>query len=458
MNAIQSPKPILPKKLWTVGTLTYTTAGILTLFCWLLWGDFVWSIKERAAPPLMQILFKSHGAPDTLVGFLIGSVPSVIGMILGPVISYKSDRHRGRWGRRIPYLFAPTPVAVISMVGLAYCPQIAAVFHAMLGSYSPGLNSTILILYSILWTLFAGASTIVNAVFGGLINDVVPESMLGRFFGAFRAISLVAGILFSYWMMGKIESHSLVIFLGLGLLYGIAFSVMCLKVKEGEYPPPPVAEENALTGVFGATKTYFLESFGNGYYCWFFVSFALSLMALVPVNLFNVYFAQSVGMSMDTFGKLMAVAFLLSLIAAYPLGVLVDRFHPLQVSLVTLVIYTGVSLWGGFFSHNSLTLGIVLVPQCFLAGVWLTATASLQQRLFPKNRFAQFSSAAGIVSSLGCIIISPIMGSILDYTGHTYRHIFLVSSVLSFAALLTGLIVYRRFLLLGGTTGYKAPE
>jgi hypothetical protein len=42
---------------------------------------------------------------------------------------------------------------------------------------------------------------IANAVFGGLINDVVPPALIGRFFGLFRAVSLLAGIIFNFWQV-----------------------------------------------------------------------------------------------------------------------------------------------------------------------------------------------------------------------------------------------------------------
>ena len=40
-------------KLWRVGTLTYTGGALAVLFCWLLWGDFAWSMKERAIGPII---------------------------------------------------------------------------------------------------------------------------------------------------------------------------------------------------------------------------------------------------------------------------------------------------------------------------------------------------------------------------------------------------------------------
>jgi hypothetical protein len=88
---------------WQAGTLTYTAAGLVVLFCWLLWGDFAWSMKERSVAQVVQLLLKRFQASDTLAATLITSLPAAIGIFLGPIISYRSDRHRGRWGRRIPY-------------------------------------------------------------------------------------------------------------------------------------------------------------------------------------------------------------------------------------------------------------------------------------------------------------------------------------------------------------------
>src|SRR5690606_31590196 len=101
---------------------------------------------------------------------------------------------------------------------------------------------------------------VANAVFIALINDVVPAEFLGRFQGLFRALSLMAGIMFNYWIFGHAESHYHWIFITIGTIYGLGFMMMCFKVKEGRYPPPTSAEE-ARTGFIGAVKIYFKECF-----------------------------------------------------------------------------------------------------------------------------------------------------------------------------------------------------
>ncbi len=96
-------------KIWQVGSLTYSARGLVTLFCWLIWGDFAWSLRDRIVPPVMQLLFKKFGASDALAGILFAALPAVLGLIIGPVVGYNSDRLRTRWGRRIP------PVALVEV-------------------------------------------------------------------------------------------------------------------------------------------------------------------------------------------------------------------------------------------------------------------------------------------------------------------------------------------------------
>ena len=253
------------EKRWTVGTLSYTASGIVTLFCLLLLGDFSNSIKERSIFQIVQLMFKTYGASDFLNGLLMVSLPSAFGLILGPVISYRSDRCRSRLGRRLPYLLLTTPLAAMAIVGFAFSPMLGKFFAPLLGTPE---NPTILLLLGIFWAVFEFATVISVALFGALVNDVVPEKLLGRFFGLFRAIALLAGILFNYWFLGYAQSHYFWLFLAIAAIYAGGFMLMCLKIKEGEYPPP---EKHDKKGFFNATKIYFSECYSNPYYLLVFV-------------------------------------------------------------------------------------------------------------------------------------------------------------------------------------------
>lgn len=443
--------------IWRVGTLSYTTAGLFGLFGWLLWGDFAWSVRERSVPFVIQLMLKKYDASDLLNGVLVGSVPAAVVVLVGPVVSYLSDRHRGPWGRRIPFLLAPTPVVVLSLLGVAFSPNLGRWLHHLLGGHSPGLQSSTLLCLGFFWTSFELAAIIVNSLFGALINDVVPEVVLGRFYSAFRAVILLTSIIFSYWGLGKAEVYYVWILSGVAAIYAVGITLMCWKVKEGGYPPLP-DELSEKPGFLGATAAYFRESFGHSYYIWFFFAMAISWTAINPVNLFSVFFAKSLHIDISLYGKFLAVTYLVSLFIAYPIGLLVDRFHPLRITLVTLVLYAAVCFWGGQFVGTKEGFKIAFIAHGVVSGMFFTSTASLAQRLLPKTRFAQFASASGIITYLALTTVGPVAGLWLDHVHHAYQYTFFMGGILVSVGFLCFLVVHRKFMALGGPIHYRAPE
>ncbi len=452
-----------PRRVWRAGTLTYTVGGLAALFGWLLWGDFVWQLKERSVQPVVQVLLKMHAASDFLTGLLLGTLPAVIGMLVGPIICYRSDRHRGRWGRRIPFLLIPTPIVMLTVFLLAASPALGAQLHAWLGARSPGPNACVLLLFGASWTLFEVATIMANALVGALVNDVVPREMLGRFFGLFRACSLLAGIVFNRYLFGVADTHYVQIFVGVGLLYGVGFTLMCLKVKEGHYPPPPPPDPSRPPGFLSACRLYLRECYTNPYYLWIFVVLACATIAFAPINLFSVYYADSIGMSRQSYGNHLALTYAISLSIAFFLGWLADRFHPLRMGIFSLGLYAAVMAWGGFEAQDASRFGVAFVAHGVLSGMYFTTTASLMQRLFPLARFAQFASAAGIVGSLAGTVLPLLLGAALD-VGNAgkrvgdYHQTFFWGAGLALVGLAGLLVIHAKWMRLGGKQAYVAPE
>ncbi len=458
--APQGTATVPSRRLWRAGTLAYTTPGLVVLFAWLLWGDFAWNMKERTIVPVGQIVLKQFGATDFIVGLLVGSLPAAIGLIVGPIISVRSDRHRGRWGRRIPYMLIPAPIVALSMAGLAFTAPVAEWLHGVLGAGSPGVVGCRLIVFSFFWSSFEIFQTIAQAVFGGLINDVVPPEVIGRFYGLFRAVGLIAGIVFNFWLIDYAETHYREIFLGVGLLFGIGFSVMCLRVKEGEYPPPPPREpgDGSFAVRFVAPmKAYLRECYTNPFYLWVFLAMMLGAVMALPVNTFSVFYAKSVGLDMGRYGELLVITYCFSLALSYPLGWMADRFHPLRIGLTALGLYAVTMIWGGFVATEAKAFSIVFVAHGVLTGTYFTATASLGQRLFPRTKFAQFASAAGILGAMGLMVVPPALGWFLDSIGQVYRYTFLIGGALAAVAVAAFAVVLFKFKQLGGDGAYRPP-
>jgi len=462
VNTIQIPPDMDASRdksrTWSAGTLVYTGSGVVALFAWLLLGDFAWSMRDRSVGPMAQWYLNSLGVPNLLFGLLISSFPALIGLILSPIISVKSDRHRGKLGRRIPFLLITTPLAAAGMIGVGVTPLVAKWVHAHYPDQSELLIS--LLCFAVFWAAFEFATIASQAVFGGLVNDVVPSSLLGRFYGLFRAVSLIDGMIFNWWIMGFVPTHFTLILVSVGIFYGIAFFLVCLRVKEGSYPSvqeTPGSSGRAL-GAFNEMRRYFRECFSNPYFVGIFALQTAASLSFFPVNTFTIPFATSLGVDMGVYGKAVTVTFGISLGLSYFLGWLSDIFHPLRMVIVVIVGYLVVSTFGFFLASTPSGFIFIWVFHGVLSGCYFTCAASLGQRLFPRARFAQFASATSLVLAVTSMVAAPAVGAVIDHLGGNYRVTFIMGSTLSAIALGVAWFVYQQFKRLGGSDGYQAPE
>ncbi|QYY37260.1 MFS transporter [Ruficoccus sp. ZRK36] len=425
----------------------------------LLFGDFSWSMRERSVGPMAQWYLNSLNVPNLVFALILSSFPALIGFFLGPIISYKSDRYRSKWGRRIPFLLVTTPIAAFGMIGIAVTPLIADWLHT---HHFSGQSEWVVSVacFSVFWAAFEFATIIGQSVFGGLINDVVPKELLGRFYGFFRAISLIDGMFFNYWIMGEVPSHFTLIMLIIAVFYGTSFLWVCLKVKEGDYPPPSPVTSNqpGICGRFWAgVKEYVRDCYTNPYYLAIFAMIMFSLVAISSVNIFALPYAKSLDIDMDTYGDYLSLAFLISLCLSFFLGWLVDLFHPLRMVIISLTGYMLVTGWGFIFANDQKSFLIAWVLHGVLSGCFYTSAASLGQRLYPHDKYAQFSSAQSTLNSPANILIGPMLGFVIDLSGNAYRYAFLCAALLTIAALICSAYVLKRFIQLGGTKSYEAP-
>src|ERR1035437_5405312 len=84
---------------FSVGTLIYSKAGLAVLFGWLLWGDLCFTLFENIGGPGILTLYLQDNfhVSNKTVNVMFNIIPQLIGVLVGPVLSFKSDRHRGRW-------------------------------------------------------------------------------------------------------------------------------------------------------------------------------------------------------------------------------------------------------------------------------------------------------------------------------------------------------------------------
>jgi MFS family permease len=464
-NAMESSPGIT----YRAGTLEYTKKGLVLLFFWLLWGDFCYNLTMSVLN-LLPLKIKHLGASNLVLGLLASTIPSIMNLIVTPVVSFRSDRYRSRWGRRIPFLLVSLPMAFfLILIGLS--DGIGGCLHKLINGWlgmSP--NTVILLFLGIMVVFFQFFHMIFGSVYYYLFNDVVPEKYLARFMALFQIAGSAAILTYNTFLLRYAETYMNEIFWGIGILCFIALTLMCWKVKEGDYPPP---QENIQKkrGVLAACHTYFKECFTHKFYWYFFIA-NTSYMVSFCIGAFSMLFYLSLGISLKQYGYIMGGTYAISILLLYPAGILSDRYHSVQVMMWAMLLSIPLSapqlvfLFYDFSPHTTLLivigLSVLSLPPVIIIKA---AQFPMYMKLLPKDRFGQFASADAMIRSFSTLLGGILVGLLMDFLKDLhhggdfyYRYIWVWMLFFQGIAAFFTVLVYKQWKKLGGNDNYIAPN
>lgn len=400
----------------TRGTLLYTKRTLISLFFWILWGDFCLQFMGTVVQGVLPLMMAQWKAPAICIGLFVTTIPAFLNFLITPLVSVWSDRHRGKWGRRIPFLLIPTPFVVLFLLGIAGTERLAHGLHALVpGAWS--FNACRLGVLGVMVVAFQVANMVVSSIYYYLFNDVVPESRMGRFLGLFRIVSIAAGAAFQFLAFPHADKYAADIFGWSALLYGVGFGLMCFKIREGKYPEPePLAEKHPfriaftlLRQCFG-TKFFRTYALFNGAF-----TFSMAWNPFIQVMLVNV------GLSYKHVGVLMGLSSCASALISYPAGILVDRFRPFRVAIwgmslfvLSQVVYLPLFSPMGAGQNALWLMGSALLLSTVGLSVFQGAAMPLHMFVFPPEKYGQFSGAVGILNALASMAGGLVAGVATD--------------------------------------------
>jgi len=409
------PETDVAPKQYRLGSLTYSGGQLLSLFSWLLWGDFCANLMETVIPNVIPLRLRSLGCSATVISVFLTSVPCVILLFWNPIIATWSDRHRGRWGRRIPFLLGGTPFMALALVGLGFSDPLGRLLSRLVGgAFSPSAGSIGVI--AALLLLFNMCNSFVLWPYNMLVNDVVPREVLGRFSMLFRIVSTLAVAAFSFLAFPHAETHYTYIFIGAALLFAVSYPMMCLRVKEGEYPLP----DQNRSGWGSHASVYFRECFGHPFYWHLFLGSAFIVVggAAAP---FILLMNLSLGLDLKQIGWITGGAGLLSLPVFFIAGLFVDRWNIVKLFYHGRVVQSVVSAAFMVYLVVDLTVRQVLVLTVALnlvllavTAVMLVAMVPMNMMLLPRDRYGQYTSALSLVVGGTGVLGGLLMGGFMD--------------------------------------------
>ncbi len=442
---------------YRVGTLVYTRPQLTSLFLWLLGGDFAFTFFEQIFGRFIPLFAKELHGSDTLVGVMTGSIAGLVNLFFLPSISVHSDRLRGPWGRRIPFLLLATPCTVMSLLLVGFAPEIGRWTY---GWFPPrgwvsgerlvlGLLCAFVVSYHF-WNM------VLNGAYGWLIRDVVPGAVVGRFLSWFRVVTTLSSFVFLWCVFPHVVVHRQQVFVVVGAVYALIFLLMCRRVREGAYPPPEPAVRRNVVGSF---VQYFRRCLSVPIYRQFFLVYVLVVAATTCVNPFVTLFARSrLGLEMGELGKIFAWGALTSALAYLPMGWVCDRFKPIYVALAGLAGMTLASLAAYFFVHDRTGWWVYTVVSAVPLCAWGLGWTALSIELLPAAEFAQFSGGMNVFGYGGLVVGNYLVGALMDRLGSRYEMAFVWSAAMSAGALVPLWQVRRGWRRYGGPDGYVAPS
>ncbi len=464
---------IMAKQVYECGTLRYSLGGLLLAVGLILFAFFSLTLTTSIINNLIPLQLKDAlGADNKTITIIIGTIGGIFNITICPIVSFKSDRYRSRWGRRIPFILWTLIPYVLSIIGFAFSAEIAAFFRklAVAGEVAPATVTIITI--GIIMAFYQFFYMFVGSVIYYIYNDVIPVAFQARVVGVVQVASTAAATVFNLFLLKYSLSHFKLLMLSAAAVYTVGVGLMCFLLKEPVYPPVPEADGKKSSGSAGVL-TFVRESFSHPFYWYAFISTGLIAVS-GGISSFLIFFNQDMGLSLDSMGKLFGIqgviGTLLSLGGATAGALLIDRWHPVRVYLFSFFLLLLEPLFflkflfatppAMVFWWSSLIIMIFLR----LNGTFFNlSNMPLLMRTYPQSRFGQFCSACAMLRSVLVLIFGLVLGACIDLLKYqagagdfAYRYIWLWRLLWMIPAIFFFVLLYRQWLKLGGDK-FRAP-
>ncbi len=436
-----------------VGTLKYSPAKLLYVCFIMLFGGMAYSFLGLISGVFSITLFRFNASAQT-IAVIAGILPAVFNATVCPVVSFRSDRTRSKWGRRIPYLLIPAPFLGLSLVLMGFSPQLADFISNATGWSRDNVGICIFAFALCIYEIFY---MFVGSVYYYLFNDVIPTRWVGVFNALFHFTGSILVMCYSFFIFRYVEFHAVWVYTGIGVTVFLCYMINGFCIKEGEYPPLPA--ESAKLDFFQGVKVFCKECFaGHPFYLIFFTMTAMTQVSTICRGLYGALFATTEGginLSFETVGRLGGIAGIVGICCTIPIGSLNSIFKPIYVYTVGMVLVIFINVYGFFCVWDATTYLIAIIALRIAYAAQNNSEFPLNAQMLPRDRFGQFASAQSIFRSVIRIAATFAAGFFINAFG--YRYLFVWDFGFTVIQFLLVLWVFYYWRKLGGAKNFVAP-
>jgi len=390
---------------------------------WAVYNAYVPIFLQAGNPNLASkgnaFAISGFGLSALATGFVM-SLDNIAAVFIQPWIGVKSDKTRTRFGRRIPYIMAGAPLAVLGFITIPFAvklipPELSGQFDQLTGPF-------ILLIFALGVTLLAAAIFRTPAV--ALMPDIVPSKFRSQANGI---INLMGGIgvvigLFAGGILFDIDI-TLPFIVG-GLLVLISSAIVIAVIREPKtYEQDPEAQEQP--GLLQSLREVWQDKDRSvlnlllAIFAWFLAYNSLE-------TFFTSYATFELGVTAGRASQLFTIAGGAFILFAVPAGYIAAKFGRKRTILSGLIGFGLAVIFIVLFNNLTfITVGLIIVGAC-----WALVNINSLPMVVDSVSQKQLGTYTGLYyfASMSAAIVGPIViGMIVDSLG--YRTMFFASAV-----------------------------
>lgn len=382
----------------------HSSKSLLTRSVWVsllllgLAGQLAWAVENQYFNTFMY----DKITPDPQAVSWMVAITAVVSTVATITMGTLSDRTRTRWGRRRPYIF----------IGYIVWGLLTAAFPLAAKFQPIAVGVFIAILFDSVLSFFAASAS--DGALSAYITDVTTETNRGRVVGALEIMKWVA-FLVIYGGAGMIIQAVgyywfFYIIGGIATVIGLVCTPMLKEEIQTDKPEGRYWQKIA--------DTFQLSSLRQNK-DFFKLMISLTLF-MVGINVFfpylMIYLQHYVKLSIMNSSLVVGICILVGGIgAAYPIGLLVDRWGRKPVALISVVLEAiGLTVFSVSQTLPMLIFGGILWLAPFAA--WTIATSTWARDLFPEEKRGQFAGYYVLFNVAFTMIPGPLLGGWLAST------------------------------------------
>ncbi|MGQ4914073.1 MAG: MFS transporter [Candidatus Asgardarchaeia archaeon] len=350
-------------------------------------GQLAWAVENQ----YYNVFMYNAIAPVPLYVSYMVAASAVVATITSILIGALSDvKGKRKIFLLIGYTFWAITTAIFPFAGILK-PVIVAV--------------TVAIIFDCIMTFFG--STGYDATFNAYVTDVTTLSNRGKAVSIVQLMSLVATLI-TYGLSGFIITMFgyFFFFYFVGALVGLFGITGALLAPEPEtLKPLNISIWEHIGSTFRKDriknyKDYFLVLTGAGLW-------GMAVNVFFPFVL--IYLQHYIKIGLELASLLIFVAILASMIAAYPIGMLIDKIGRKKIAIAA-VFLESISLFLFALTTDLLLLTITGTLWVFFMTVWGIASGTWIKDLYPEEKRGQFSGYFILFTVLFTMVPGPLIG------------------------------------------------